>query len=124
MPASGPSTSIELQPSLLSAHPARSPSHALASAYNSQALQPSYRMSVDTSVRIVVLASHAYAAIKGPGFALDVQLSPGRSAQESLRQSAAADREAAAALLKRSLRLEAAATSMDLSRPTVLRAVA
>jgi hypothetical protein len=61
------------------------------------------------SVCILVLAEHAYAAISGDAFSMDVQLRAGRSAKKSLTESAAELRQQAARILKRAERMEQAA---------------
>jgi hypothetical protein len=65
------------------------------------------------SVRILVGASHAYACIEHPGYSLDVQLRPGRSAAQSLREEAVSVREQAATLLRRAHRMEIAAQELE-----------
>jgi len=60
-------------------------------------------------VRVICGAQSAYACIQTPTTSLDMMLSPGRSAPQSLRESAAELRERAAQLLERAALLEAAA---------------
>lgn len=67
-------------------------------------------MLTETAVRVVVLANHAYAAITGRGYSLDVRLDPGRSPEVALMQSAEEDRKQAEHLLQRAARKEEAAT--------------
>lgn len=67
-------------------------------------------------VTIFIGAEHAYAAIKGDTFSLDVALNPGRSAAQSLRESAAHDRARADRLLTLADRQEQAAAVLELDQ--------
>lgn len=64
-------------------------------------------------VRTIIGASHAYAAITGENFSLDVQLKGGCSAATSMRQTAAELRQEAADRIKRAMRIEAAAMALE-----------
>lgn len=64
-------------------------------------------------VRIIVGAAGAYACITDPGFSLDVRLSAGRSAAQSLRQSAEEIRADVARRLERAQRMERAADILE-----------
>lgn len=65
--------------------------------------------SEEMKVRVVVGAESAYACITVPGKSLDVRLSAGRSAAQSLRESAVDLRAEAARLVARADLIEAAA---------------
>lgn len=65
-----------------------------------------------TKVRVIVGASHAYAACEGEGWSADFQLPGGRSAPDDLRKSAAEERERAERLLRTAARMEAAAAML------------
>lgn len=57
----------------------------------------------------ILIGSNAYACIKAPTFNMDVLLSPGRSVQQSLRESAAELQEKARKDLQRAERMLEAA---------------
>ena len=61
----------------------------------------------------LVIGNSAYAVIKTPAFCMDVMLSPGRSAQQSLRESAMAIRSQCADSLVRAERMEQAAAVLE-----------
>lgn len=65
------------------------------------------------NVRIVVGAEAAYACIEPHGQPLDIKLSPGRSASQSLRETAEAWRIQAAHLNLRALIASEAAALLD-----------
>lgn len=64
-------------------------------------------------VRIIVGAERAYAAISDTCYSMDVQLHGARSAQKSLRESAAELRQKAADSLRRAERMCEAADFLD-----------
>ena len=47
----------------------------------------------------VIIGNNAYAVIKGETYSMDILLNPGRSASQSLRESAAENREKAERLI-------------------------
>ena len=61
----------------------------------------------------LMIGNSAFAVIKDPAFSMDVLLSPGRSAQQSLRESAMAIREQCATSLLRAERMEQAAAVLE-----------
>jgi hypothetical protein len=69
------------------------------------------------NVRILVGASHAYACVETPAYQMDVQLQPGRSAVQSLRETAKSLREDAARLMLRAERCDEAAQELSRSAP-------
>lgn len=64
-------------------------------------------------VKTIVGAQLAYACIELPGYTLDVALQPGKSAANSLAETANENREKALKLLKRAQVMEAAARDLD-----------
>ena len=66
-----------------------------------------------TKVRVIVGASHAYAACTGTSWSADYQLAGGRSAHDDLRKSAAEQRAQAERHLLTAARMEAAAAMLE-----------
>lgn len=64
-------------------------------------------------VRILVGAESAYACINSLGHDMDVRLSPGRSAAQSLRETAEEWRQQAARLQQRAMLVTEAAHQLD-----------
>jgi len=57
----------------------------------------------------LIIGTNAYAVITAPGRSLDVLLNPGRSAAQSLRESAKENRDKAARLVSQAELMETAA---------------
>ncbi len=68
---------------------------------------------LELKVNIIVGAQYAYACIKRGGQSLDVKLSPGKSAQASLRESAKDARQTAERLIRQAETMEAAAAHIE-----------
>lgn len=75
-------------------------------------------MNQKINVSLFYGATAAYAAIRAQSRALDVKLEPGRSAAQSLRESADELRQQAARLVTRADLMDKAAESLDLKTPT------
>ena len=74
---------------------------------------------MNMSVKVLIGAQSAYACIKADHITMDVRLSPGRSAAQSLTESVAEMREKAAKLQKRADVIEAAAKLLQDKRMQV-----
>jgi len=75
--------------------------------------------SVAMKVNIIVLAEAAYACIKSDHFVMDVRLSPGKSAIDSMNESAKDMRAKADRLIESAKRIESAASILRIEALTV-----
>lgn len=64
-------------------------------------------------VRVMILATGAYACIRDGARTLDIRLMPGRSAPKALREHVASERKRASDILERADLAERAATQLE-----------
>jgi hypothetical protein len=85
---------------------------------------PPQARQVPVTTRILVGAEHAYVAIKGVDFSMDVRLSHGMSPITSLKATADELRGTAAATIERASRVEQAIEALDAQQPPSIIPVA